>query len=154
MTTKTHLTSQEEGIKETGIQVRSDDPSSPVDDQTWLNTSQNKMKVFKDGQTRVILVGSQAAKILTVPTLECESFETFFYEANSNTNFTLQNLTDGKVVNLFVKNIDTSPILASFNLDTIPDISNPTLEVGVGKTVQFTLIRNGEVYVSSSTFDS
>lgn len=48
MATKTHIVRTEEDQVEKAVQIRSDDPGSPVSNQTWINTTDKKMK-FYDG---------------------------------------------------------------------------------------------------------
>ena len=48
MATKTHVTKQEEAQVEKAVQIRAADPGSPVSNQTWVNTTEKKMK-FYDG---------------------------------------------------------------------------------------------------------
>ena len=48
MVTKTHIVKTEEGQIEKAVQVRAADPGSPVSNQTWVNTTDKKMK-FYDG---------------------------------------------------------------------------------------------------------
>jgi hypothetical protein len=48
MATKTHIVRTEEDQVENAVQIRSDDPGSPVSNQTWINTTDKKMK-FYDG---------------------------------------------------------------------------------------------------------
>jgi hypothetical protein len=49
MTKKTHLTKQEEAQVEHGLQVRSDNPSSPLSNHIWYNSSENKLSMFIGG---------------------------------------------------------------------------------------------------------
>ena len=48
MATKTHITKTEEGQVEKAVQIRANDPGAPVANQTWINTTDKKMK-FYDG---------------------------------------------------------------------------------------------------------
>lgn len=54
MTTKTHLTKQEEGATERSVQVRASDPLSPVLNQVWINTTSKLLKWFDGAATQVI----------------------------------------------------------------------------------------------------
>ena len=51
MTTITHIGKQEEGEEESTIQLRDSDPSSPIENQVWLNTTSGVIKYF-DGSEK------------------------------------------------------------------------------------------------------
>lgn len=54
MSTKTHVTKQEESETEKTIQIRSSDPGSPTNGQTWVNTTTKEMKSRIAGVSEVI----------------------------------------------------------------------------------------------------
>lgn len=48
-TRKVHLHKQEESIMERGLQIRSEDPIEPIENQVWLDTTNKKINLYKDG---------------------------------------------------------------------------------------------------------
>lgn len=102
-----HLGRQEEDINETGVQVRSDDPVSPVPHQTWINTSQNKLKYF-NGTDNIILVEGEIGSAQEVPVsgiIDATLSRSFYKDVSSD--FTINsflNFTEGLTVFLKIKN--------------------------------------------------
>jgi hypothetical protein len=152
MTTKTHITAQEEGVKEVGIQIRNADPVSPQNETTWLNTTENSLKFRNEGETFILVKGDSIQELIG-NTLECEKFNVFHKSINTNESFTLSNLVDGKYIQLFITNTHSSPVDIDFNLDTIIDNSS-TLSIGVGKTVKFDIVRRDSIYVTATEFNT
>lgn len=150
MTTKTHITAQEEGVKETGIQIRTSDPSSPQNETTWINTVEKSLK-FRLGGDTLILAKGDAIQELIGDTLECEKFNVFYKNISSNESFILSNLVDGQYIQLFITNTAISPVTIDFNLDTIVDV-NSSLTVNQNQTVKFDIIRRNSIYVTSTPY--
>lgn len=57
MAKTTHIAKQEEGQTENSVQLRATDPGSPVTDQLWLNTSDNKIKYYNGASTVETVAG-------------------------------------------------------------------------------------------------
>lgn len=57
LTSRKHLGKQEESVNESGVQLRSADPLTPIENQTWINTSQRKLKTRLAGSTLVLAEG-------------------------------------------------------------------------------------------------
>lgn len=77
MTRRIHIARQEEAVPEKGLQIRSNDPSSPIENQLWLNTATNSINVAKSGgviklndttfsETVVITRGNMLTKTVTL----------------------------------------------------------------------------------------
>jgi hypothetical protein len=49
MTKRVHIARQEETIQEKGLQIRDSDPSTPIENQLWLNIATNSINVAKSG---------------------------------------------------------------------------------------------------------
>lgn len=49
MPKKIHIARQEELIKEQGLQIRTEDPSMPSENQLWLNIANNSINLAKSG---------------------------------------------------------------------------------------------------------
>ena len=49
MTKRVHIARQEETIQEKGLQIRNNDPATPVENQLWLNIATNSINVAKSG---------------------------------------------------------------------------------------------------------
>ena len=49
MTKRVHIARQEETIQEKGLQIRDNDPSTPTENQLWLNIATNSINVAKSG---------------------------------------------------------------------------------------------------------
>jgi hypothetical protein len=49
MAKRVHIARQEETVIEQGLQIRSDDPAKPADNQLWLNVSTNTINIAQSG---------------------------------------------------------------------------------------------------------
>jgi|APGre2960657505_1045072.scaffolds.fasta_scaffold48834_1 hypothetical protein len=49
MTKRIHIARQESQTPEQGLQIRVDDPAAPIDNQLWLNVSNNSINIAKSG---------------------------------------------------------------------------------------------------------
>ena len=48
-TRKVHLHKQEESVMERGLQIRSEDPIEPIENQVWVDTTSKKINLYKNG---------------------------------------------------------------------------------------------------------
>jgi hypothetical protein len=110
---RTHLARQDEDFNETGVQIRDNDPSSPLEGQTWLNTSENVIKNFAGGVTRVLTEKGLGAS-LQIPVsgiVDCAIRRSYFREINANytiNNFT--NFVDGLLLYLRIRNLNNNVV--------------------------------------------
>jgi hypothetical protein len=56
-TSRTHIAKQEELVAESAVQLRDDDPITPVEGQLWINTFENKLKLKKDNDIKILVEG-------------------------------------------------------------------------------------------------
>lgn len=99
MVQKTHIGYQEEGILEKGIQIRSDDPVSPVNDQIWLNTTEQRLKLRKDGIDIVILEGvGESLEIPPSKIVDLFKSRSYYKEISAAYDFTFSNFNSGMFV--------------------------------------------------------
>lgn len=67
LTSRKHLGKQAENVDESGVQLRDADPVSPITNQTWINTSQKKLKTRLPNSTLVLADGGIGASIEIPP---------------------------------------------------------------------------------------
>ena len=106
MPNKTHLTRQEEAIKEVGIQLREDDPVDLLEDQVWLNLNENKLKSYVDGQMRVYFENYTTTS-LEIPSsgrLDANMSYSHYKEILDSETFTIDNMLDGVDVKIVLTN--------------------------------------------------
>lgn len=110
ITERKHLGRQEEAVNETGVQIRATDPSAPVPEQLWINTSQNRVKYF-DGLSTVVLVAGHIGAALEVPPsgiLDAAVSRSYYKNVTANYAITsFDNFPDG--VTVFLKVQNTNP---------------------------------------------
>jgi hypothetical protein len=145
-----HLGRQEEDINETGVQVRSSDPVSPVLNQTWINTTQNRLKYF-DGTNKVVLVEGTIGAAQEVPVsgvLDAVATRSFYKDVT--TDFSINsflNFTEGLTVFLKIKNT---------NLD-VKEVTNITVPsptaIGNGSYFLINTANNANKYYVWADFD-
>jgi hypothetical protein len=106
MPNKTHLTRQEEAIKEVGVQLRTVDPVSPTEEQVWLNVNENKLKSFVDGQVRVYFENYTTTSI-EIPSsglMDANVSYNYYKEILDSETFTIDNILDGVDVKIMLTN--------------------------------------------------
>ena len=106
MPNKTHLTRQEETIKEVGVQLREDDPVDLLEDQVWLNLNENKLKSYVDGQVRVYFENYTTTS-LEIPSsgrLDANMSYSHYKEILDSETFTIDNMLDGVDVKIVLTN--------------------------------------------------
>lgn len=77
MTRKVHLTKQEDGVSEKALQIRTTDPTSPAENQLWINVNTNSINIARTGgiirlndtsfsETVVVSAANMLTKTVTV----------------------------------------------------------------------------------------
>jgi hypothetical protein len=146
-----HLGRQEEDINETGIQVRSDDPVSPVLNQTWINTTQNRLKYF-DGTNKIVVIEGTIGAAQEVPVsgiLDAVATRSFYKDISSDYSInSFINFTEGLTVFLKIKNtnVDVKEVTGI----TVP---SPTA-IGNGSYFLINTANNANKYYVWADFDS
>lgn len=116
-----HLGRQEESVNETGVQMRATDPVSPVSDQTWINTSQNKMKYF-DGDSVVVLHEGHMGAAIEVPVsgiVDAVASRSWFKDVNADyTINAFNNFPEG--LNMYLRMRNTAPDIKEVTAITLP----------------------------------
>ena len=79
MATTTHIGKQDEAEIEKSLQLRSADPAAPVENQYWINKTQNKLKYFNGSVVKEL---HEATINSTFPS---EGFRSYVSEANKIT---------------------------------------------------------------------
>lgn len=115
MTIKTHLTAQEEGVIESGIQLRITEPTSPVDNQVWIRTDLRRIKARIGGQTVVLSRGRTQSLELIGSTLDTSLSDTFYKNIATGEVLTLANLADGSRADIMIYNTSFSNITVSIS---------------------------------------
>lgn len=109
MVQKTHIGYQEEGILEKGIQIRSDDPVSPIENQLWLNTVEQRLKLRKGGVSIVLIEGtSEALEIPPSKIVDLFKSRSFFKSVSFDYDFTFENFNSGMFCNIRIDNTATA----------------------------------------------
>jgi hypothetical protein len=123
MATKTHLGYQEEGILETGLQIRIDDPITPVENQCWLNTTEQRLKLRKSGITLILIEGIGEA-IEIPPSTICDLLDarSFFKTVSNNYSLEFASFNSGMTASIRIDN--TSPDQAQITNLVFPSAAN------------------------------
>jgi len=104
MSTKTHIGRQEEATTETGVELRTSDPNSPIDTQTWVN------KTYSTFVTNTSSSNATLRKFDSVIQLPAYNLDATWGKAykiiSTDSTFTFSNFADGIVVELTVINSD------------------------------------------------
>jgi hypothetical protein len=123
-TTTTHIVKQEEDVNEVAVQLRDDDPTTPAEGQTWLNTSQNKLKLKKDNDIRILIEGHIGAAIQLQADGIIDAAKSRSYYKDSTVPFAVTataNIVEGVSVNFRITNTAAN-IKAAYSLTAL----NPT----------------------------
>jgi len=126
-TSKTHIAKQEELVDETAVQLRTDDPVSPVDGQLWLNTTQNRLKLKKDSDIKILLEGHiGAAALLQADGIMNANVSRSYYKDTSApiTINAIANLVEGVTLYLRVNN-PSAKVKAVYAFTAIPSEDLP-----------------------------
>lgn len=149
---KTHIVSQEEGIKDVGVQVRASDPISPVADQTWINKTQRRLKTRDGSETIILASGPTATAVLSGATLDAVLADSFSDVVTGAKEYTISNLQSGKRISLLVQNTDDAAAAISFTNAVIYD-ENENSQVDANSDKLFTIFNiDGEYYVSGTQY--
>lgn len=120
-TERLHLGRQEELVDESGVQLRDDEPSAPFEGQTWINFTENKMKVYRGGE-KVVLVDGPIGNALEIPNdgiINAALSRSFFKSLSADFEITeFQNFKDGLICYLSLNN--TNPNIQEETDLTIP----------------------------------
>jgi hypothetical protein len=105
---KSLIAKKENDIDEKGVQIRTANPSSPLSNQLWMNTSTKRM-VFYDGMMKELFAGyvegSEPSKVVEFPLVNIDwSLGTIFRKVNisGTVNLTFSNVTEGKTIVIVV----------------------------------------------------
>lgn len=152
MAKKIHVTAVEENIRESGIQVRIDEPVTPIENQIWLNPSTGAIKTRKNGETIVVFKGRSTSIEVTGNTVNASLANQFYDSINSNKVYIIENLFDGEAIHLSVENVAAVNLEIEFDINTV--VSNgEDLEVLQGTTKIFTIRKlNNILLVSTQSF--
>jgi len=152
MSIKTHLVAQEENVSESGIQLRNDEPSSPVEQQIWIRKDQKRLKAFVDGQIVVLSKGNPFSVAISGTDIDLAISESFYKTISSSTQFNLLNLNAGDRIDFTITNSGASPVDVSFVQEVLfADGTNGTL--AASQTKLFTVLKvDTRIVVRASTF--
>lgn len=152
MAIKTHLLAQEEDVSESGIQLRSDEPSSPVDQQIWLRKDQKRLKAFIDGQTLVISKGNSFSVAIDNVDIDYAISESFYKSILDSTQFNLMNFNAGDRIDFIITNSGASPVDVSFIQEVLfADGTDGT--IASSQTKLFTVLKvDTRIVVTASIF--
>lgn len=107
MTTKTFIAKQEEAITEVAVQIRADDPIAPFETQTWLNTTQRRLKTYKNGTILVLIEGIPESQEIPLSGIcDLNLARTFFKSVSDDYSITFSTFLSG--MNATVKITNTS----------------------------------------------
>lgn len=125
LTSRKHLGRQEEAVEESGVQLRTDDPVSPVLNQTWINTSQKKMKTRTVDGTLILADGGIGDAIEIPPSdiLDFSASRHYFKTLGTDPTYEIldvQNLAEG--VLCFVRFNNPNPNVAQVFEANIPNL--------------------------------
>jgi hypothetical protein len=152
MTTKTHLTSIEESVDEQGIQIRNDEPSSPVENQIWVRRDQKKIKARIGSETVILAEGDPSSLLITALDIDASLSNTFHKAVTSNQEFSILNIPSGRKISLLIDNTSLSPINVTFTNSFIFD-ETENGQVASDSIKLFTILNvNGLLYVASSSY--
>jgi hypothetical protein len=120
MTTKTFIAKQEESVEEVAVQIRTGDPITPFEGQTWINTTQRRLKTYKSGNVLVLMSGTPEALEIPLSGI-CDLIEsnTFFKTINNNYSLSFANLLSGLKATVRIEN-------TSAPVNQITDLTFPT----------------------------
>jgi hypothetical protein len=152
MATKTHLVSQEENVPESGVQIRNDEPSSPVDQQIWIRKDLKRLKAFIDGQVVVLAKGEPFSTQISGTIIDYAISQSFYKTVSSNTQFNLMNLNAGDRIDFTITNSSASPVDITFTQEVLfADGTNGT--IAASQTKLFTVLKvDTRIVVKASTF--
>jgi len=147
MSTKTHIGRQEEVINEVGVEFGSNNPTSPVNTQTWLNTS---VPVLASDITSPVALNKNTTSIL-VPLLNLDAFWGKAYKIiSADSAFTFSNFADGVKVELTVINSDLyNSHTISFPSLKFTNISSINLILAPSETAIYTFTQTNSVIYCS-----
>jgi hypothetical protein len=100
LTSRKHLGKQAENVDESGVQLRDTDPVSPVVNQTWINTTQRKLKTRTLTSTLVLAEGefSDAIEIPPSNIIDLGQSRAYFKEILSDYELLdAQNFVEGEL---------------------------------------------------------
>lgn len=106
MAGKTHIGKQDESLEESGIIVSDTDPSVLVERMTWINTTENKLKMYIGGTTRV-LAESLFSETVPIPVdgiLDGGKFVSYGGTVTEDFNLSFANFFDGLECRVFASN--------------------------------------------------
>lgn len=129
MTTKTHLTRQEEFIDEVGIQLRDDDPVAPVSQQVWLNTFEGRLKARVGNLVRVYYdsFSTGSAPVLIDGIIDGNKCFNHYMTLTAPQEFIFQNFLDGMPVRLLLENNQTNSyrnVAVTLPASTVMNVGN------------------------------
>lgn len=152
MTTKTHLTSIEEGVIESGIQCRIDEPDNPVTNQLWVNKETMKLKGKIDDEVYVFSKGTPVAlELPSTGVMDTHESETFHKTTNGDVSVDISKIVSGSTVHLTVTNEGEVP--SNLYVSGLPYImdENSDLTIEAMSTTLFTFINTGTLALISKT---
>jgi hypothetical protein len=152
MAVKTHLVSQEENVSESGIQLRNDEPSSPVDQQIWIRKDLKRLKAFVNGQVVVLAKGDPFSALISGVNIDYAVSQSFYKTVSTSTQFNLMNLSAGDRIDFTITNNGASSINVTFIQEVLfADGTNGT--IAASQTKLFTVLRvDTRIVVRASTF--
>lgn len=150
--TRSLIAKKEELIDESGAQLLSVDPVSPVEGQLWINTTENKLKYHHMGVTEEIfdgyIEGSNSSQIINIAALDVNwNLGVVFRKSiTGSTNFTFSNIEDGKSIYLISSGDSLAASTVNLPVGT-KTLNSDTYSLLAGQTLvtQLTAI-NGVVY--------
>jgi hypothetical protein len=115
---KTFLDYTVEGGTEKGIQIRSTDPVSPVENQVWINTTETALKYYKSGTKYILTQWAIPPVTVAAGSVDANSGNIFYKAITADQTFTFDNFAVGMEWTLIVYNNSSSNKTLTFPANT------------------------------------